>query len=261
MPWRDAVTWTAHVGIVFLLLISYLVREYEPQTHDKQTSFASILTSIWTPIKNGQNWLGGSAICFLNLPIFVFGAGWGLMYLSEYHHVSRYHASLVVSMIFIGMMIGSPMMGWFSDRFYFSMKKFKLSLNEGQHRGQLLFLSAVGLILLLGMVMLNPNAHWITLAALFFGIGWVSSAQVVGYPYVAEQNAPEFAATAVSIASTLVMAGGFIQPIFGWVLTLNHDVRWIKGIPLYSALDFQLGLGLMMMLFLSTIIMTRFLRK
>ena len=109
--------------------------------------------------------------------------------------------------------------------------------------------------------MLNPNAHWITLAALFFGIGWVSSAQVVGYPYVAEQNAPEFAATAVSIASTLVMAGGFIQPIFGWVLTLNHDVRWIKGIPLYSALDFQLGLGLMMMLFLSTIIMTRFLRK
>ena len=138
MPWRDAVTWTAHVGIVFLLLISYLVPEYEPQTHDKQTSFASILTSIWTPIKNGQNWLG-DAICFLNLPIFVFGAGWGLMYLSEYHHVSRYHASLVVSMIFIGMMIGSPMMGWFSDRFYFSMKNLSFLLMKVNTGGNCFF--------------------------------------------------------------------------------------------------------------------------
>jgi len=120
--WRQAVYIDGALGIFIFLAIAFIVQD-KPDTavtdvlHD-QAQLKKL--GLWHCIKlaalNPQNWLGGIYTSLLNLPIFLLGALWGIHYLVEVRHLSIVQASYATTMLFVGVIFGSPAFGYLSDK-------------------------------------------------------------------------------------------------------------------------------------------------
>lgn len=226
--WRNMLMIDGATGIVMLSLIYLLVQD-KPQNPNhvdfhQASSWSGLKNSLKNSLGNLQNWLGGIYTSLLNLPLMLMGAIWGSLYLVQAHHLTRTQASLVISMLFIGTIIGSPFIGWYSDRI-------------GRRKLPMLLCCLFALIDIF-VIMFLPNLTTFHLLVLFFGLGFFTSGQILSYPLIAESNPRNLTASAEGIASSLIMAGGITQPIFGILLGIHWKHTSLDGVPYYSHQDF-----------------------
>lgn len=240
LGWRHAVLVDAALGVLIFALVWYFVydKPEEPQTIQANTNIVeatsafNLKQSLRFALSNRQNWLGGLYTCLLNLPIFLLGELWGVMYLMQVHHISRTQASYITSMVFIGTIIGAPLVGWFSDRL-------------GQRRLPMILGAIFSLAIILSIIYL-PGLTFISLLLLFLLLGFFTSAQIISYPAIAESNPKSLTGTATGLASILIMGGGAVfQPLFGWLMDLHWSGLVIKTVAIYSAGDYLRGMTIM----------------
>ena len=85
-------------------------------------------------------------------------------------------------------------------------------------------------------LMFTPTLPVYLAIILFFGLGFASSTQILGYPAITERNSLSTAGSALGFASVIIMTGPAVfEPVFGHIL----DVHWMgalqNGVRLYSA--------------------------
>jgi MFS family permease len=235
--WRTAMQLNAGLGILILALMIALIKDFpegvtREMTHEQATSLSFLWYSIKKAIGNPQNWIFGLYTCLTNLPIFVLGAVFGANYIVQTHHITDDQAAFANTLLFIGAMAGSPAFGWLSDK----MKKRKAPMYYGA-------LISLALVFIL---MYATNLHYLAIYALFCGIGFFTSSQVISYPTIAESNPGETIATGLSMGSVLIMSGGaFMMPLFGWLLDLNWHGAVIDGVPIHSVADYRFALWML----------------
>ena len=230
------------LGVVIWLLIFSNVKDSpsgasKEQSVDAHSNPYGLFTSVKKVISNRQNWFAGLYASLVNLPVFWLGGFWGVNYLVQAHHLPRVDASSVNGMIFLGLIVGSPLFGWWSD----SIKKRKLPMLVGA-----LLAFILGLMVIWGGVL-----SYGVLSVLFFSIGLAISSQVIAYPVVAESNSLSLTGTAESIASVLIMSGGFTLSLFAFVLNY-HSAAPVKSgtVPVYSVAQYHWALSLLLVAFL-----------
>ncbi|MDR3490588.1 MAG: MFS transporter [Gammaproteobacteria bacterium] len=236
--WRHAILWDAGLGIFIALAIIFIVQDRPPNSHEEAKADKAklqnlgFLRCIKLVLLNPNNWLGGIYTSLLNLPVFLLGGLWGMRYLVQVHNLTEVQASYATSMLFVGVIFGSPMFGWFSDHI--------------GRRCLPMILGAVASLIVMLILMYTPDLSLTSLIILFFLIGFVTSSQVLSYPAIAELNPISLTGTAVSIASVTIMCSGVIfQPLFGWMLELNWDHTMVSDVPVYSAHDFNTAMWIM----------------
>lgn len=244
--WRHSLVYISYIGVVITILIACFVKD-QPQGASVDISsiqsIKDVLSCIKLAVCNKQNWLGGFSISLLNLPVFVFGATWGSIYLRQVYNLSALDASYILSMVFFGMIVGSPISGWISDNYSIDILKLRV-IAKGSRRQPLLF-GAVLSILSLFILMFVANLTYVQLLILFFFIGFFSSMQVCGYPLITESNPSNLVASASSISSMLIMSGGFVLPLFGWLVGFSGDSVIVNQEVIYSVYDFNLAMGVL----------------
>ncbi|HVT61942.1 MAG TPA: MFS transporter [Legionellaceae bacterium] len=226
--WRNALFLDSLLGMFLLLIILYFVKEktdFVQKKTENNKSNQSFLQLLIESSKNAQNWLGGIYSLFMNTPILLLGAMWGNLYLTHTQHLNRANAAYVLSMIFIGTFVGAPIIGKISDR-----------LNH--RRYPMMFAALLALFTIL-FIMYGGKFSFMGNIALFFCLGFFTSAQILSYPLIAENNPPFLIASAEGLAQTLVMCGGLMQPLFGYFLEKHWDHLQINHMPIYSASDYQ----------------------
>lgn len=235
--WRNTLLLDAAVGAVMLLIIIAKVKDYPADSlayvssHHQALQQLGWRQSLWRVLSNSQNWLGGIYTSLMNLPIFLLGALWGSLYLVQVRHLTRVDASYVTSMLFLGTIIGSPVLGWLSDHI---------------SRRRLPMLVAAGLALvLMCWLILAPSLSITTLLVLFFLIGFITSAQIISYPLIAESNPHFLVGSAEGIASTLIMAGGFMQTVFALLIGYRWNHLIVDQIPVYSSQNYTFAMAMM----------------
>lgn len=237
VDWRVALQWDAVAGIFFFLLIFLFVKDYP----DTQTAihFAEIkeiheigfFKSMRLTFFRLQNWLVGLYVCFVNLPVGLLGGLWGVLYLTTTHDISRVHASEVSSMLFIGTMIGSPIVGWLSDKIHLRRSPMMLGASI-----------SLGLI---SLVIFVPSLTFDSLFWIFLLIGIFSSAQIIGYPLVAENSMRMITAMSVSVVNISVQGGsGLFQAVFGYLLDKHILLRTHVISTHYLPVDFSWAMWL-----------------
>jgi MFS family permease len=147
------------------------------------------------------------------------------------HNIPRSEASYITMMLFFGTVIGSPFLGWFSDRI-------------ALRRLPMLVCALVSVVLICILMFSSQMSFW-SLIVLFFALGFFTSAQIISYPLIAESNPHSITGTATGIASVLIMSGGITQPIFGWLLGLHWQHTYHNGVPLYSHMDYEIAMSIM----------------
>lgn len=221
--WRRALLIDGILGLVLMVWIYAIVQDRPEDTPIAvKTNTQSGPLGLRKSLFSAQNWLAGVYASFLNLPIMVLCALWGASYLQVVHHLSDIAASNVVSLIFMGSIVGCPLAGWLSD-------------TQGRRKPLMLVGAVATLItvipLFMGMVF---SQH--VLSILFFAIGFFSSTQVIAYPLVAESNPAENTGAATGIASLIIMGGaGIAQVLFGWLMSYHAS----NTTSAYTVADFQ----------------------
>src|SRR3990167_5414959 len=252
--WRNAVLIDASLGIIIYLAIAFIVQDSPPDAQEEAKADQQHLQSLglWRCIKlaalNPQNWWGGIYTSFMNLPVFLLGALWGMHYLVAVRHVTLVQASYATTMFFIGVILGSPLFGWFSDKI--------------GRRVLPMIVGAVLSLIVIFVLMYMPDLSLQSIIVLFLLIGLVTSSQVLSYPTIAELNPIYLTSTAVSIASICIMASGFIfQPFFGWIMQQSGTHKVIRGMTVFTARDFDLAMMIMPVAFVIALIVTMFIRE
>lgn len=221
--WRKALMIDAQVGVALLVWIYFIVKD-RPQNLpvQRQTSTQHFGHSLLNAFKNPQNWYAGLYTSLLNLPIMVLCALWGASYLKTVHHLSEMAASNIISLIFVGSIIGCPLVGWLSD-------------SQGKRKPLMIAGALLALAAMLPLFLDLPLSQT-TLSLLFFTLGLVTSTQVISYPLVAESNPSETTGSATGIASVIIMGGGGVaQVLFGKLMQYHAGQEVLQ----YSVADFQ----------------------
>lgn len=221
--WRNALLIDAMVGVGLLLWIYAVVKDSPTaQRFVSAKNNPHVLPTFLRSLCNRQTLLAGLYTSALNLPIMVLCALWGASYLQTVHHLPEMAASKIVSLIFIGSIVGCPLVGWLSD-------------NQGK-RKPLMLAGALATLLTTIPFFLDVSLSSWQLSALFFALGLFTSTQVISYPLIAESNAAASTGAATAIASVIIMGGGGVgQVVFGWLMQQHAGTVNVQ----YNVADFQ----------------------
>lgn len=249
--WRLAISAVGGLGVVFLALVVLLVKDAPAefslsQTHQKYPE--GFWRNFGLALGNIQNWLAGIYTNFLSIPVIVLGALWGKEYLHRVKGLSNAHAAVVASMIFLGMIVGSPLSGWISDR----LKRRKMPMILG---------AILTLITVLVIIYVQPLSYT-QLVSLFFLLGLFSGAQVISYALVIESNPLHITASSTALAATLIMASGAIfQPLFGYLLEHFGTHSLVNGTAIYHADAYHAAMMILPITFVASIIIALLLKE
>jgi MFS family permease len=252
--WRHALLFNTALGLLILLATLFLVQDRPPDAQNEATQDQQQLKALglWRCIKlavlNPQNWFGGLYTALINLPVFVLGGLWGILYLTEVHHLTEAEAGYATTLFFVGVIFGCLVYGWISDYI--------------QRRVLPMIIGALLSLAVMLALMYIPHLSFWSIISLFFLIGFVTSSQVLTYPTIAELNPIYLTSTAVSIDSLCIMASGFIiPPFFGWLMERNSTHQVINGITTYTAQDFNHAMLVIPISFVIALVIAFFMRE
>lgn len=238
--WRSAMVWLGWLGLCILGLMIVFIQD-KPNSPAMNSTKISILDSIKLAYLNRQTLLAALYASLMNMAIAVFGAVMGSLYLVQRLNITKEDASIINTMLFLGAIVGGPLMGWCSDKWGRRITPMKIG-------------AYVSLLIVLAI--LYAPVHYTGMLVLFFLLGLFTAAQIISYALVAESNASSMTATAVSAVSILTQSGYVLyQNIFSILLLKKGDVHMIHGAPTYSLQDYQyaaciLPLGLFLVILL-----------
>ncbi len=239
-------------GIGFLLAICFwvFIRDYPHQQN--QTIPNHYLRDEWKRLiavcKHGYTWIIGAYAFSIWTPIAVFAALWGVPYLQEKYQISVIAASGLCSMIWLGIGIGSPLLGWLSDK----LESRKIAL---------IISSILGLLATLSLLYI-PTLSLASAYFVCFVLGLGAGGQTVSFAVVKENNPPEFVGTASGFNNLSVLIGGAIfQPLVGYLLQHSNSWRLVNGVHVYSLESYQKALLVMPLCFLASLLIAAFALK
>lgn len=251
--WREALLFNTGLGVIIAFAILIIVQDRPSGTDQALSDHRHLQTlGLWRCIKlagfNPQNWFGGLYTSLMNLPVFILGGLWGVLYLTEVHHLTATEASYATTCFFLGVIAGSLIFGWISDYI--------------ERRVLPMIAGAIVSLIIMGILMYVPGLSLWSLIFLFFLIGLVTSSQVLTYPTIAELNPIYLTSTAVSIDSLTIMASGFlVPPFFGWLMERSGVHSIVNGVAVYTPQDFAKAMLIMPIAFIVALVVAFFIRE
>ena len=159
-----------------------------------------------------QNWYVALVIGLMNIPVSTIVWGFNVGFLTNPYYINAHNApiailSYIISILFIGNFLGSYFFGWLSNRI--------------QKRKIILFIAII-LEAAVTFLLVIRTLNIASLFIIFFFIGFLTSAQNLGYTMIGEQNKPQYIATANALNSMVLLSiGSIVQN--GFVLAVGQS--------------------------------------
>jgi MFS family permease len=242
------------LGVIFFFIMYLLIVDCPPgKEHTLQQQMAyfrqhGFIASFKKVLFKAQNWYCGVFASLLNLPVFLIGALWGMMYLMQAFALSKTQASVVCAALFFGLLIGAPIVGYISDRR--GARKPPMYVGLG-----VCFISTA-------MLLTIPNLAYWSLCILFFLIGFSSSAQNLAYAAASESNPPALTGSAMGLTALCIMIGGAVfQPVVGYLIEHGWDGAYLNNMPLYHPHSYAHAFWIMPIAYIVATVMVYLMRE
>jgi len=232
--WRQASFILGGIGFVLAAVLWSVVRDFPHQATQSRPSnrFRDEWKRLAEVCRHSYTWIIAAYSCCVWTPIAVFAVLWGVPYLQEKYQVSVIVASGLCSIIWIGIGVGSPLLGWVSDKF--------------ASRRLALTISAVFGLVATVFVLYVPNVSLSYMYVVLFCFGLGAGGQTVSFAVVRDNNPAHLVGTASGFNNFAVLVGGAVfQPLVGILLHHSHAVRLVNNVPVYSVSGYQLGLSVL----------------
>ncbi len=221
--WRMSFISVGMVTLIIVVLVWLLVRDRPedlgwPSPADP-TSFDAPSIGLWEGVGKvlSYSWFWPVAVWFFfnTIVFFALGGLWGGPYLMQTYHLSKAKTADILSMISIGLIIGSPSLSFLSNRIL-------------KGRKSVLMMSSFMLVLITAAMFIYTDStpKWV-LHVLFFGIGAFSGAVVaVGFTTAKELFPVQIAGTSIGLINLFPFIGGALfQPLIGYILEQSGRIN------------------------------------
>lgn len=228
--WHHAMLIAIAAGSCYWLFMLFGIQErliINTRVNQKLPSFTAMKNIFCSLI----NWQCGLYTGLLNVPVTVLAAVWGNMYLIQVKHYSAPQASTIISMIFIGMIIGSPLVAWLSTQVF--------------SRKITMLLGAILALMIISGIMLPWQLTFLQMAVFFGLLGVFSTTQILSYPIVTEVNPLHYTGTAMSFVSVLIyLIGAGFSSLFGVIADMPAGSLTMAVLLLPIAFGIGIGIAL-----------------
>jgi MFS family permease len=248
--WRNVMFLLAFIGFVLGGLVWLIVRDCPRGDHYQfhKINFRYEWKKLLVVCRKLQTWWIGLYAGSIWTPIAVFGALWGIPYLETKYHVSTLSASTACTMIWLGIAIGSPLLGVLSD--YIKNRKLVLMLSA--------IMGLVACILLLYVDAVSFK--WCYGVLFLLGLG--AGGQTLSFALVKDNNKPELVGSASGFNNLCVLIGAAIfQPLVGYTLSFTWNNELVNNIPIYSVQSYKNALLILPACYLVSLITAIFFIK
>jgi len=246
--WRHSILYLACAGGLLAGLMWLIIRDrpnniIKKEQKNKDSEWAKLRIILSNP----QSWYVALYAFMVWAPIAVFAEVWGTPYFVALYGMSTVDASFYISLIWLGVGIGCPFFGWFSDRI----------------KSRCLPLQICSLLGLFGtmMTMLFDVPLAVNVVCLVL-IGMAAAGQTVSFAIVKENNKLEHVGTASGFNNMATVAGGAIfHPIVGILLSVFWVGTMKDGIPIYQIHTYEKSLLIIPVCYLCALFLSRFVIK
>ena len=219
MGWRNAFLVMAAINMVLVMFFFLVVRD-RPETmlvpdvpEAASTRLADIFKSLMHLFKEKDYWII-SLGTFCRYGIFAaVQALWAGPFLIQALGVPPVSAGNLLVLTSIGIVVGSPIFGWFSDTVF-------------RHRKGVVISSLMGMaVILLILTRLSAGTGMAVLSVLFFSFGFFGSAGGIMYAHIKERMPAERAGAAMTGINFFTMIGVavFLQGLGNMMKYLHPD--------------------------------------
>ncbi|MBS0358802.1 MAG: MFS transporter [Proteobacteria bacterium] len=217
-------------------------------THSMGHNMQPILENFLKIITKKQIWLGAlyGGLVYTSTPAFT--GLWGVPFLTQKYNIERPEAAAMVSIIFVGWLIGSPLFGWLSDRL--------------RRRLPPMIIAAIGGLVSISTILYVSGISIWLMNILLFAFGFFSSGFLPVFSLVRELSPKRSSGTAVAFTNMLNMLGVPItHTIIGILLDLTWHGQMADGIPVYTLHDYNIALCVFPITFILAIIILPFIKE
>jgi sugar phosphate permease len=219
LGWRGSFVAIGAITLIVAVAIWFLVRN-TPQDmglpavnqpakdHPGKNATIGLAQGMKMVLSSGSFWILASWFFFSFCIFFSFGGLWGGPYLMQVYGLSKAEAGNILGMLALAMIVGSPFLGWLSDKVFRSRKKV------------IVLASIITLSLTIPLAFFTDAMNRPVLYLLCFLLGMFNSAVVVVAFTSAKELFPvEIAGTSVGLANLFPFLGGAVAPpILGAIL-------------------------------------------
>jgi MFS family permease len=237
--WRLVIGGIGALGFVLAVFIGVFVRNTPPRQKGEiihlEPGKESLLRRLGELIRIPQVWAIVLYAGFVYVCLPLLGAYWGTSFLQA-RGFSRTVAASIASMMWVGLGIGSPVLGKISDTI--------------KRRKPILYGSAFFGIIVTILVVYFHLENKLIYMALFFLIGFVSAAQSVSFATITEHVPTKLQATAIGLNNSMIMFFAAVLPpiissFIGRSAAMHHEKAGH-----FTAADFQAGFFFMPIFYL-----------
>jgi sugar phosphate permease len=220
--WRHTFVMIGAATIALAVLAGALVRDrpealgltpVNPERGGRRApGFAETLRGIADVVRNPRTWPPILVAGGVYMGLITFMGLWGIPYLAQVYGLRRVEAANLVALAALGLCVGSPLVGWLSDR-WLGRRRLPMVLFT------VLFAACWAPLLLPPEQRLSTTA----LAPVVFLLGLTSSGVVLVWPCVREVNNPERVGIAVGFVNVPVFLGFAVMQ---WLTGAVLDAQW-----------------------------------
>ncbi|MBK2357134.1 MFS transporter [Francisella hispaniensis] len=214
--WKMAMLLFSVASLLIAVVYYIVVRDFNPKQPEASSPNNQLKTldALKEVIKNKDNWLLTFYVGLSFTAVDAFAGFWGNAYFREAYHISREEAASIISMIFIGMAIGSPIIG-------------KLSEILDSRKGVMIFFHIIGTISL-SFVLLTKTTATMS-AILLFIFGLCLGIYMLSFAIGNRINPIIITATVAAFINTgEPILGAIFDPLIGYFLDWSWTGKYIN---------------------------------
>jgi MFS family permease len=248
LGWRTGLALCAILGVVLAVIFYLVVRDKVEAKYPAQVTAKFSFCDVWDVLTNKQNWLITLYSGLAFSPIDAFAGLWCIPFLKEAYHFTHTRAAFFVSLIFLGLALGSPLLGLLSDRLE-------------QRRRVMLISGCVALVTIFLIIYFHQLPLYL-LGSLLFLFGFSTGAFMLGFALGRELNKLSVAATIIALINTGdVIVSAFTEPLIGKLLDEGWNGKIVANIHYFSVTEYRYALTLLPCYILLSIILLIFIRE
>ncbi len=251
--WRACLLVVGFAGLVLAVLFALFLKEAPHDApsgkamltpHHEQFSWKHVLQVL----NNKQNWLLTLYNGLAFSPIVIFGGLWGNPFLEQAYHLNHTEIASMVSLVFIGLGIGSPVLGLISD-----------ALND--RRNVMLGSTFIGFLIISAVLYCHAMPLWL-LSTLLFLFGFSLGSFMLVFTIGKELNPAFLTATVVAMINTSEpILNGLTEPVIGKLLDLTWDGTVQNGVHVFALHSYHLALSVLPMYLLIASVLLLFVKN
>ena len=239
--WRSTFMVVGAVTFLPALAALLLVRDrpeqapgrLDPGPRRAAPALADVLSSIPAIVANSRSWPPVIAAAFVYATLISLLGLWGVPYLMQIYGLGRVAAANTLAWLAIGIVVGSPLIGWLSDR-RLGLRKLPLAVSTGLYAVCWIALVATG------------DARWpvTLLAPLFLVMGLTASGLILVWACVREVNDPARVGIVIGFCNAPIF---LMFAILQWLTGAILDATWaglvVGGVRIYPEAGYRTAFG------------------